>query len=183
MSDRVQQFKVLRPTFIFIILFLFAMFSGCTNYKTTDSVDNIISETTSSEESLPVLDKNTLENWGDFESVASIYTRINRNLENPNYVLVTLKNVVVLRGGDSTSRNSMTDNIWVINEESLLESNRISASGEIIPFRDNEKIKVFMKDDSTNRVVQGDYITVTGILDTKNIMIFDSECEMIKPVE
>ena len=183
MSNRVQQLKILRLTFIFIILILFVMLSGCTNDKTTEPVDNFVSEVSSNEESLPELDKNTLENWGDFESVASIYTKINRNLDTPNYVLVTLKNVVVLRSGDSSDRNSMTNNIWAINEQSLLESNRYTSSGEFIQFRDNEKIKIIMKDDSTNRVLQGDYITVTGVLDTKNIMIFDAEYEMIKAVE
>lgn len=168
---------------VLIILTLFIILSGCTTDKTIESIDSFVAETSSNEDGLPVLDKNTLESWGDFESVASLYARINRNLENPNYVLVTLKNVVVFRGGDRDVRNSMTDNIYVMSEESLLKSNRFTSNGEVIEFRDDEKIKVIMKDDNTNRVLQGDYITVTGILNTKNIMIFDAEYEMIKPVD
>ena len=165
--------------FSFILILAFAV-SGCA--KPIDSTDDFAQPSSSIEDSLPKLDKNTLENWGDFEKVESLYTRLNRNLDNPNYVLVTLKNVVVMRGGDNSDRNGMTDNIWVISEESLLTSNRLTSSGEFIQLRDSEKIRVIMKDDTTNRALHGDYITVTGILDTNNIMIFDAEYEMVKSV-
>lgn len=159
--------------FALVILCVLGMFSGCVFGETTDG---LTSEASSVEDSLPELDKDALENWGVFDSIPSLYTRIDRNLENPNYVVVTLKNVVVMRGGDRAVRNSMTDNIWVINRKSLLNSDRLQ-------FYDNEKIKVLMKDDSTNRALHGDEITVTGVLDTKNLMIFDAEYKMIKPAD
>ena len=183
MSNRMHQFKILKSACILVVLFLLVILSGCGIVTTTDSANDSVSETSSAVESFPELDKNTLENWGNFETVTSLYKQANRNLENPNYVLVTLEKVVVLRGGDSSNRNSMTDNITVVNKESLLESNRVTESGEVKQFRDDEKIRVIMKDDTTNRALHGDIITVTGILDTKNLMIFDAEYEMIEPNE
>ncbi len=168
-----------------IIVLLIILMVGCAQVEESNStIDISVSETVSEKKTLTDIDKTALENWGDFETVSSLYTRLGRNLENPDYVIVNLKNVVVIRSGDIDVRNSLTDNITALSMECLLKSNAVLKDGEYVPsVEKNDMIDVIMKDDTKNRVVHGDIVNISGVLDTADKKILDAEYEMITPNE
>lgn len=125
------------------------------------------------------VDKKDLDNWGSFSSVHKLRNHLKRNLENPLYVIATVEGLVVRADSDR--------DIYVVNEPenggvawtyakvNLLGSEMLEHAGDLI--------KVNMKDDTKNRVLTGDYIKLTGVLNTSDFQFFDAEYEMIKAVE
>lgn len=125
------------------------------------------------------VDRNDLDDWGDFSSVHKLRNKYERNLENPLYVLATVEGLVVRadNGRDIyiLDEPEKFDVAWNYAKKNNIASEMLSYAGDFI--------KVSMKDDTKNRVLTGDYIKLTGVLNTSDFQFFDAEYEMIKAVE
>lgn len=126
------------------------------------------------------INKKDLDDWGDFDSVHKLRTKLKRNLENPRHVLATVEGLVVRadNGSDIYIMDEPEDSLkWL----KLKAQENLSAS-KMLECAD-DYVKISMKDDTKNRVLTGDYIKLTGILNTSEFQFFDSEYKMIKAVE
>jgi hypothetical protein len=189
--------------FIVVLCVSLIIFSACgqqrysdTNKKDTSSVykevssvsnqevqsSNPTSTVESSAESLipnVTIDKNDLDDWGKFSSVHKLRNHFKRNLENPLYVLATVEGLVV--------RADNGRDIYILDEPKKFNvawdyAKKNNIASEMLAYAD-DFIKVSMKDDTKNRVLTGDYIKLSGILNTSEFQFFDSEHKMIKAVE
>ena len=145
--------------------------------STSSSILESSSEAPTSSQNI-VINKNDLDNWGDFSSIHKLRTHCSRNLENPKYVLVSVEGLVV--------RNAMNQ-VYIIDEpESQGVRWRRAIKNQVasdLLDEANDFMVVSMKDDTKNRVITGDYIKLSGVLDTENLTIIDAEYKMIKAFE
>ena len=151
-----------------------------TQSEQTSSIQSTVESNTepSSSNQNIVIDKNELDNWGEFSSVNKLRINGSRNLENPKYVLVSVEGLVV--------RNAMNQ-VYIIDEPEYQGVRwRYAIKNQVASDLLDEAsdfMVVSMKDDTKNRVITGDYIKLSGVLDTENLTIIDAEYKMIKAFE
>ena len=143
----------------------------------TSAVESNLENLTSSQNA--TVDKSNLSDFGEFSSIHKLRNHLERNLENPLYVLATVEGLVV--------RTNNNQDIYILDEPEnsgvawrYAKKNKIVS--EMLELAD-DFIKITMKDDTKNRVITGDYIKLSGVLNTSDFQFFDSEYEMIEAVE
>lgn len=145
--------------------------------STSSSILESSSEAPTSSQNI-VINKNDLDNWGEFSSIHKLRTHCSRNLENPKYVLVSVEGLVV---------RDAFNQVYIIDEPASQGVKWRRAIREQIALdlleEADDFIIVSMKDDTKNRVITGDYIKLSGVLDTDNLIIMDAEYKMIKAFE
>jgi len=151
-----------------------------TQSQQTSTSSSILESSSEAPTSSPniVINKNDLDNWGDFSSIHKLRTHCSRNLENPKYVLVSVEGLVV---------RDAFNQVYIIDEPAYQGFKWRGAIREQIALdlleEADDFIIVSMKDDTKNRVITGDYIKLSGVLDTENLIIMDAEYKMIKAFE
>lgn len=153
--------------------------SGC-----TISIARPTAATTSTEQKTTAttttrISKKDLANFGKHESVRNAYKFFERNPTNEKYGNITVVGFVV--------RKQATDEIFLLHKPTTFSVSwdyyvREKDYEGLIRIADY-KFQIVMKDDTKNRVLTGDTISVTGILDVKNGLIFDAKYTMIESVE
>ena len=127
--------------------------------------DPIISEKTSN------LNLYELESLGNFETIKDMETQLQRNLENPEHMKVSVRGYIA-----RTEDRLYLCNVWGASSRHSLKNDNVSS---VLNNEKNDKILIYMIDDTTNRVLSGDEVIITGILDTSNMYITDCTYEMI----
>lgn len=157
---------------------------GCQAFDTTDKAegnDGTVAQSSNVDQDL--ISKDNLEDWGKFDSINSLITKTKRNKNNPQYVLVNMIDFYVIR--------DISNDIYIVDKECIEDGGvkvryaiEQGAYEDILSgVSDNKKIKVIMRNDNSERVVSGDIIQLSGVFDTKQMMIIQADYEMIKAVE
>lgn len=154
--------------------------SSVSNEYTTKSND----ETTTAVEEIvfPTVDIKTLNNLGTFTSVGDMKKELDRNLNNPQYMKVVISGYII--------RTEEQVYIWTYegerghyDAEVYLLIQDTSGESAYKKAKEASKVKiypVYMFNDTTDRVLTGDSVKLTGIIDTKNGCIFGTSYKMIE---
>lgn len=117
-----------------------------------------------------------IDDMGYFDSIIDIERELQRNINNPEYFKIEITGTI-LRTNDKLYLcilNGVEDRYLVNTYKTAGDEKKLF---EVLNSLD--KIIIYMQNDSTNRVLSGDKVIITGILDTQNMYIFDCTYELV----
>lgn len=114
------------------------------------------------------IDTNNLKSLGSFTSIKKLKQDLQRNLDNPIYMKVEITGYIIRTDSGIYLCTDFSPRINFETGYPDYELHRID---------DNNKIRIYMKDDTQNRVLTGDKVKISGMINTKTTMIYDCTYE------
>lgn len=124
---------------------------------------------------------NNLKSIGSFSSIKELKKAIQRNVDNPQYMKVQITGYII-RTDKALYICTIEDSDYetYLNMKKHLKEGDSASALYCINSNNDYKISIYMLDDTKDRVLTGDKVKITGVLNTKAMYVYKCTYEFIK---
>lgn len=154
--------------------------------ETSDITDKVDAHTNSNENTIITdnidIDINSLKAIGSFTSIKELKKALQRNIDNPQHMKLQITGYIIRT--DSELYVCTIDDIGVEERYNIKEYLRNDDAAAALNYIQSNKcdniINIYMYDDTANRVLTGDQVEITGILDTTELRMYNCIYEFVE---